>query len=184
MIAEKEFQLLLNHARSRVESALDPSIMFVENKELKTLLVPHKGFYIGIEDSSGEEILREGFLKEDLRSILESAEITIENTVRKLKHNSVALTKIQTSTFYLTIVYDLSYIQNPLHWDENKDGIYLQWGQDYKALYLPYQVKKMSIPKIEIMDRLCCWEAGLAASLWRKPEGLCFRIICQTFPEI
>lgn len=184
MISEKDSQSLLNYVRSRIATAFDPSSLFVEDKNLReNLRIPHKGFYIGVIDSLDENIVREGFLEEDLHNILDSAEKVVENVIRKIRSNSISISKIQTSTFYITTIFEVSYIQNPLHWDENKDGIYFQWGQNYKALYLPYQVKKMNLSKIEVMDRLCCWEAGLAA-LWRKPEGLCFRMICETFPEV
>ena len=175
---------LLNHIRSKVVAGFDPATMFVENKDLPNALqLVHKGFYIGILSSTNEEVIREGFLKEDLQNVLESANIVIENVIRRLKQKSIPLSQIHTSSFHLTIVSDVVYIQNPTHWDENKDGVYFQWGQNYKALYLPYQIKRMNIPKIEIMDRLCGWEAGLAANLWRKPEGLVWKMTCFAYPD-
>ncbi len=81
-----------------------------------------------------------------------------------MKNASVPVTKVNTGTFYYTIITDVTYLPNPMQWNENTDGIYFMWGQDYRALYLPYQITKMNLSKIEVMDRLCSWNAGVPAN--------------------
>ena len=185
MIADKVWENLLSYVRHKIESSIDPTLVFVEPEGLKdSLNLPHKGFYIGIMNSSSEDILREGYLKEGLHNVFESTHTTIGNICKQLKNENIAVSQIQTGKIFLTVVSDVIYIQNPTHWDENKDGVYFQWGQNYKALYLPYQIKHMDLSKIEIMDRLCGWEAGLASNLWRKSSGLVFRMLALTYPEV
>ncbi len=181
MLNKKQWDTLANHVRSKLTSLFDPGSMFAEDTTLeKDSGLPHRGFYVGVIDSSGNEIMREGFLKEDCQNVKNSADLVVSNMFSKLQEGNIAVEKIKTSSFKFSIVLDCIYLLDPTSWDENKDGVYFMWGQEYKALYLPYQIQKMAVPKIEIMDRLCCWEAGLASNLWRTPEGLVFRLICDT----
>ena len=81
----------------------------------------------------------------------------------------------------MTFVHDVIYLQNPLDWDEDKNGIYFQWGQKYKGFYLPNQIKKINSEnkKIKVLDKLVCHEVGLISNLWRMPEGLVYKIVCD-----
>ncbi len=136
----------------------------------------HCGFYIGIVDSKNQEMLREGFLEEGLTNLQDSSDAVIQKAYEHLRTNNIPKERVQTGVLNITVITSCTYIPDPTDWDENSDGIYLQWGQDYRGLYLPYQIKRMNIPKIDIMDRLCCWECKLASNLWRDPCGLCFRL--------
>lgn len=177
---DKQWGKVANYVRSSVVSQFDPGSMFTQDVDVSALSHPHQGFYISVESSSGEHLAREGFLKENLKSIKESLDIVSRNVYSALSAKGVGLSDVQTSTFYFTLVLNHYYISDPLSWDENADGVYFMWGQDYRALYLPYQIKKMNVSKVEILDRLCCHEAGVVSNLWRLPEGLVWRLVCQT----
>lgn len=178
---DKQWRKVADYVRSSIGSQFDPGFMLKPDIEVTSLVHPHQGFYIGVETPSGEHIAREGFLKENLKNIKESLDIVSRNVYSALVSKGFSLSDVQTSTFYFTLVLSNYYISDPLNWDENADGIYFMWGQDYRALYLPYQIKKMNVSKVEILDRLCCHEAGVISNLWRVPEGLCFRIVAQSY---
>jgi hypothetical protein len=180
MLNAKQWDGLANHARTKLVSLLDPAARFVPKGELHASLnVAHKGFYIGIVDAEGEEVARVGFLK-DAQNVCDSADMVVTDLCSDLKAKSVPPSKIHTSSVYFTLITDVRYLPDPLAWDEENDGVYFMWGQDYRGLYLPYQIKRMGIPKIRVLDRLCSWEAGVASNLWRLPEGLVWRLACQT----
>lgn len=80
MLTEKQWNGLSVHARSKLMSIYDPGAMFAEAKSLREeMTVPHKGFYIGVVDSSGELLARDGFLKDGCPNILESVETVVQN---------------------------------------------------------------------------------------------------------
>lgn len=173
---------LAAYCKSRLVSTYDSATFVpIDDNLIADLTSPHKGFYIGVSDSAGQEVAREGFLKEGLGSVFETANIVGNNLSATLKSKNVTLDKIQTGTLYFTIVLDCVFIADPLAWDENSDGVYFMWGQNHRGLYLPYQIKKMNIPKIEIMDRLCSHEVGVVSSLWKLSESLVWVIKGQSF---
>ncbi|KKL05565.1 hypothetical protein LCGC14_2604730, partial [marine sediment metagenome] len=106
------------------------------------------------------------------------ADDVVKNVADKIKSEKISPSKIKTSVFHLNIITDVIYLHDPLQW-ENKDGMYFQWS-DFRSFYLPYEIAKMSIPKIEILDKLAA-SSGLASSLWKKPEGLVYRLVTQAF---
>jgi hypothetical protein len=76
---------------------------------------------------------------------------------------------------------ECSYIDDPLNWNEQSDGIGMQWGQKYRGFFLPDEVQKIKkenpkITKIDIMNKLCGHMLGLPCHLWRLPEGMCYRL--------
>jgi len=142
--------------------------------------IPHKGFYIGILDSNGNDLLREGFLKESCPNVFDSANNIIDQIHDKDKEGQYDK-KVFDNRLYLTLVKDLQYIENPLDWDENNDGIFMMFGQKFKGLYLPYQIRRMNCPKKEVLDRLASWECGTVSSLWALPETLVSKILCDSF---
>lgn len=182
MLTSDQWANLLNHLRSKLDYYYDPASIFVENKDLRpNLELKHKGFYIGFEDSSGKTILREGFMRDGLQNILQSAEQVIDNVYTNLKKETIPVSKVHTGTFHLTIITDVTYIPNPTSWNEDKDGVYFMWGQDYRALYLPYEINRINLSKIEVLDRLCSWSCGVPSNLWRLPEGLVYKLICHSY---
>jgi len=182
MLTSMQWDEVVNHVRSKLDYYYDPALAFAENKELRDQLAfKHKGAYLGFEDSVGDKSFREGFLAEDALNVLESFDRLTDKMYSTMKSAGVPVTKVNTSTFYYTIISDVTYMPNPMQWNENRDGVYFMWGQDYRALYLPYQVSKMSLSKIEVMDRLCSWEAGVAANLWRYPEDLVYKLTCHSY---
>jgi len=181
MLTNQHFIKLANHVRSRVTAAYDPAALFAEDPDLKKQLnTPHKGLYIGIISSTNEPLAREGFLKEEQTNALDSASIVVSSLQSAFEKNNITIDKIKTATFHFSVISDCVYMPDPSTWNENNDGIYFMWGQKYRGLYLPYQIKSMNLPKSEIMDRLCSWEAGVTSNLWKLPEGLCYRLICQS----
>jgi len=181
MLTPKQWDSLTNHVRSKLDHYYDPSVIFAEAKDLRPQLeLRHKGFYVGFDDSRGKPILREGFLKDDMPNVLQSADQVLDNVYSTMRNQSIPVSKVHTGTFHFTVITESTYMPNPTAWNENRDGVYFMWGQDYRALYLPYQIKGMNLNKIEVLDRLCSWEAGVAANLWRLPEGLVFELTCHS----
>ena len=86
-----------------------------------------------------------------------------------------------TAVFNFVIVWDVVFLKNSLGWDENEDGVHFQWGDEYKGLYLPYEIKQMKVPKTEVLNRLCSWETHVISNLWRLPEGRISRVVVDSF---
>ncbi len=171
-------------AKDKMASYFDPTAIVKEDASLNEIKSDHKGFYIGLVDSSGTDIAREGFLKETtdgaLTDILDSAKNVLHSLFDSLKNKNIVKEKVFTSTFHLIEVQDCVYLPGKTTWDENKDGIFFMWGQDHRGLYLPYQIQTMNMGKTQILDRVCAWEAGVASSLWRNPEGLVWKLVCNS----
>ena len=180
MIAENTWNKIANYAKAKMlssfsgEGILNPDIGEAAN-------YPHVGFYISLENSSGDDFVNEGILHESLRNIIDSTNLVSDSAVTSMKSKDVDQSKIQTSTLNITVVTACTYIKNPLSWDENSDGLCFQWGQQFKGVYLPHQIKKMNSTKLEVLDKLCSWEAGVASSLWRLPEGLIWKLTCESY---
>jgi len=181
MFSEKQWNKISNYIRSKITLEFDPSHLFQEDKNLRSELdVSHKGFYLSILDSEGNKVLKEGFLKESCMNVMDSMDIVLGNSIKKLKLDAVRLTKLQTSTFYFTVITDVIYISDPLRWDEKQDGIYFMWGGDYSSILLPFEIQKKSLSKIDTLDSLCS-RANMPSSLWRLPEGLIWRLVAYSY---
>lgn len=171
-----------NYVRSKLSNLLDPSFLFSEDAALrKDSDIKHKGFYVGVVDSSDSDVMREGFLQHDLTNLLDSCDIVIKNMAFRLKNNLSSKLQIETSMFYFTVIDEIIYLKNPLQWNESADGIFFQWGQMYKGVLLPYQIVRMQCKKTEIMNRMCSYDAGIISSAWRLPEGMVYRLVCKSF---
>lgn len=174
-----QWETISQYVRNKLSSLCDPKI--VSPPDLSDILFDHKGFYVGLVDPANKELVREGFLREDLKNVSDSVNEILPLIMKSLKEKEITIEKAQASKFHFCLVTDVVYIMNPLDWNENSDGIYFQWGQKYSAFYLPYQIQNMKMSKIEILDRLCCHEAGVVANLWRLPEGLIYVIKCLSY---
>ena len=146
---------------------------------------PHVGVYLSIYSAKNEQIFRQGFMGEKSETLIKSVDTVIQSHKSKLQK----MAETATSVCYLTIITDCVYLKEKLNWNENQDGVYMQWGQRYRGIFLPHEVKSLGLPKITIMDRLCAfqmsrWEDGMAislpSSLWRLPEGLVYRVVGET----
>lgn len=170
---------LLSYIRSRIEYLYNPAMPFGEERGLreKSSMV-HHGIYVLIESATGDTLAREGYLQNSMQNYMDSVDTILNTCFNTLKSKNISYNKFASSRVVLTIVKSIQYIPDSLSWDENEDGVYMQWGQKYKALYLPYQIQKMGLSKIDTLDRLCAWETGLASSLWRVPEMLIYRLKC------
>jgi hypothetical protein len=173
---------LLSHVRSKIDHFYDATNMFSVDLDLIESLkdVDYKGFYIGIVDLDKESVAKEGFLTEARKDIIAGAEPVISQIFDKLKSSGVSYSQYSSYSVHVTVVLDVIYMPDPMMWDENKDGLYFQWGQRYKGMYLPYEIQQFDLPKSSILDRLCSWEAGIAGNLWRNPAGLCWKLVCST----
>lgn len=145
------------------------------------LLLDHKGFYVGLKNSANEELIRVGFMKESPTDILDSAFRVTQGLFNELQSQNIPLKFIRTSSFYCTLIWDVVFINNGLSWNENEDGIYFNWGDKYSGFYLPYQIQSMTATKVDIMNRLCSLEAKIPSNLWRLPEGLVHKLICDSY---
>ncbi len=179
-LPEQVWQEVISYTRQQFLAKYDPTAIVADGGNLSSKLdIPHKGFYLTVDNSSNEEIVQIGFLQEDLTNVFDSLNKTIEAVYTELKSKSIAINAIQTGTIHLTTVLDVQFIENGLDWDVNENGIYFNWGDRYKGLYLPCQIKKMAVRKHEIMNRLCSYQCSIASNLWRLPEGVCHRLICD-----
>ena len=175
------WEKISSYARTKLDSFFDATVMVVIDPEIESMFYDHKGFYIGVVDSSNNCILREGFLQDRQANIKNSIDNVVSNLFSTCKQNNITREKLQTSTFYFYIVTDCIYLKDPLKWDENVDGIYFMWGQKFRGLYLPYQIKQLGLSKIDALDRLLSVEIGVISTLWRMPEGLVFKISCLSY---
>ena len=181
-IAEDIWVRLANLLKSRLLSKYDPGTLSPDDGELGSKLeFHHHGFYISVYDSSKNKMARTGFLQEGCTNILHSAIQALDGLHSELKSKGVPSKKLLTSSYNFVAVWDLIFIENPLLWDENLDGVYLNWGDRYKGMYLPYEISQMSVTKPETMNRLCSWEIGIPSNLWRLPEGMTYKILCDSY---
>lgn len=171
---------IISYVRGKIIQSIDPTYMFVPPDGIDDDSF-HKGLYIGLVNSKDKEICRAGFMKDGLKNIINSIEIAVAEAAGLLKSNNILRPEIETSTIFITIIKDCTYISHPLEWDDSTDGVCFQWGQKYKGVYVPYQIKKISESKINIMERLCSMEAGVPSNLWKLPEGLVYRLVCESF---
>jgi hypothetical protein len=179
MFTQKQNEILISYIKSKIDNFYDPSLPVIADKDLVTLSnFPHKGFYIGVIDAKEEDVVRMGLMRENLTDVVASADAVCQMVYDYCKLQNIPKSKIQTSTFYITVITDVQYISMKDSWDETKDGVYFQWGQDFKGLYLPYEIQRMSLSKIEILDRLLSDEIKIASNLWKLPEGLIFKLSC------
>jgi len=173
---------LANHFRTALAAKFDPTVLVPSNISLKTVTKElHKGLYIGVMDNNDQEVACEGFLEEKLQNVADSVARVLDPIHESLKRSGMNKNSAQTAAFHFTVVHDVVYIKDPREWNENTDGLFFQWGQEYKGIMLPYQIRKLNVPKTEVLDRLCSLKAGVASSLWRLPEGLVFRLISDSY---
>lgn len=176
-----QLNAVLNYSRSKIHHIYDPSHLFSEQDGLRgECTTHHKGLYLGVVDSMGKQQFREGFMVPEASNVMDSADIVVKNLFEKMQSSGYTLPKFLSSQIYLTVIYKCDYIADPMSWDADKDGVVFQWGQRYRALYLPYEIKQMNLPKTSILDRLCCWGAGTASNLWMTDSGLVFKLTCDS----
>jgi len=180
MFTKTQCDILINYIKSKIDNLYDSSQLVIEDKNLATFSnMIHKGFYIGMVDAKDEDIVKKGLLQENLTNIVSSADTASQMVYDYLKLQNIPRSKFQTSTIYITIVIDVQYIANPMSWDETKDGVYFMWGQDFKGFYLPYEIQRMNLSKIEVLDILLS-SNKMPSSLWKIPESLIYRLVCFT----
>jgi len=180
MISNDNWRQLAGYARDKILALYDPTSLHPASADLRGKFEePHKGFYVGLEDSNGQ-FARAGFMQEGLANAFDSCDRVVSSLFDSIR-TKVDADRVKPSQFHMVLVQNVQYMPDPTRWDQSKDGIYFQWGQDYRGLLLPYQIARLNLTQVDIMDRLCQFEAGVAASLWRLPCGLCWKITCQQY---
>lgn len=173
---------LLNLTKSKLLAKFDPSVLVLVETDIEEKLnLKHKGFYLGLIKPNGDILHQTGFLQDGQTNILESSIKAIDAMYIELQAQGISGKSIPTASFSITVVWDVIFDNNGLAWNENEDGIYFSWGDRYTGMYLPYEIKAMNISKVEIMNRLCSYKTGTASNLWRLPEGMCSRLICDSY---
>ena len=181
MLTQQQWSDLANYSRTKLVSSFDPADIFAEKKGLRTsLAMPYKGLYISIADSGGELLGSEGFMLDKSDNVLDGADTIVQNLFTSFKEGGTTVSKIQSGSFNFTLISAINYLTDPLQWDENKDGIFFQWGQNYVSMFLSWEIQKMGLSKVGILDRLCM-RAGVPSSLWRYPEGLIWVLKSHSF---
>ena len=181
-IAEDSWLHLATLLKSRLLAKYDPGALIPDDGEIASRLeFQHRGFYISVYDSGGGKIARTGFFREGCTNVLHSAMQALAGLHSELEAKGISSKALPTSSYNFAAVWDLIFIENPLAWDVNVDGIYLTWGDKYKGLYLPCEIKRMSVTKPVILDRLCSFKLGIPANLWRLPECLSYRILADSY---
>lgn len=131
------------------------------------------GGYLALESSSGLDV--HGLMAEDPQNAmtwLNRAYDLIPEIMTQKEHEGLV---------HVELVESVDYLSDPLVWDSLVDGVYFQWG-DHRGMYLPCQVKKFGdMQKVDILDRLCSWEAHVPAGLWRHPTGLIFAVHTKSY---
>ena len=126
------------------------------------MLESHKGAFLALFDDNGNIVQESSFLKDGLKNLHE----TIVELCEKINKD------IEFSSVQLCIVREVSYLKNPLDWDIDHDGVCFQWGNKFKAFYMPYEIAKINGDKVTVLDKLCSHKCECPSSLWKMPEGL------------
>ena len=149
----------------------------IDNEEINLHLVQeeHHGAFIALINSGGNLICEEQFTSPDLTDVVETVKLICE----KIKARNIEKDVLQNCIIQCCIIREAVFLKNPLEWNEETDGICFQWGNKYRAYYMPYEIARIKSDKVRIMDRLCSHKAdpSLPSSLWRLPEGICHKII-------
>lgn len=181
-LSQQNWSLLADISKNQLLAKFDPATLVAPDADLRSKLeVSHKGFYLTVFDSSKEQIIRVGFLEDKLSNVMDSACKVVEAAYTELKAKNVPLQKLLTSSFNFTAIWDVVFINNGIAWNENEDGVCFSWGDRYKGMYLPIEIQQMIVPKTEIMNRLCSYSCGVPSNLWRLPESLVHRLICDSY---
>jgi len=180
-IIAENWNALASLFKSQLLAKFDPATLVPPESDLsKKLNMLHKGFYAIAFDSSNNKLARVGFLEDGQANLVSSASKVVEALYTELQAKSIPHQKLLTGSFNLVAIWDLVFINNGLAWAENEDGIYFSWGDLYKGMYLPIEVQQMTVTKNEIMNRLAS-QSGIPSNCWRLPEGMCSRIICDSY---
>ena len=175
---------LASYAKGHLLSKFDPTLITGSSEDFAPHLeIPHKGFYLAVENSSQQEVVRAGFLQEECNNVLDSTHRVVDAVYAELTAKNLPAQTVQTGRLHFTTVLDIDFIENGLAWDTNEDGIYFSWGDRYKGIYLPYQIRKMNVTHHEIMSKLCSLVAGVPSNLWRLPEALIWRLTCDSHSQ-
>lgn len=169
------------YMRESVLSLFGPHIVPAKIEANEAFKVSHHGIYLGVVNRSGNPVARLGFMDNVYDDILPNLTKLRDELIDFVKTNNWTAHDFVTSSLHYCIVMSVVFMENPLTWNEQADGIYFQWGESYRGFYLPYEIQRMSITKTEIMNHLCSLEAHVPSNLWRLPEGLCFKLICDSY---
>jgi len=181
-IADNVWNRLASILKARLLAKYDPGVLAPDASDLSSkLAIEHQGFYVSVYDSEGNKISRVGFLRSNCKNVLDSANQALDALYTELEAKGISHKKLPSSSYNFAVVWDLVFIENSLAWDANTDGVYLTWGDKYKGMYLPYEIKQMSTTKVEVLNRLCSFTMGLPSNLWKLPEMITYRILSDSY---
>lgn len=180
-MTNEQWQKVSDYTRESLLRIADPSLpqtsVFPE-----ALSVKHRGFFLGLISPKGDDIAREGFLFDDTNDLRGSVDRAIIAFAAALESQKIAMNAIQAGTLQLCLICEIVFIKEPLNWDDSKDGVYFSWGDRYKGLYLPYQIRRSDSTKIEIMEKLCSYQAHVPSNLWQYPCGMVYKLVAESYP--
>lgn len=180
-IVAENWNSLASLFKSQLLAKFDSATLVPPYSDLsKKLNMPHKGFYAIVFDSSNNQLVRVGFLEDGQTNLVDSVSKVVEALYIELQAKNIPYQKLLTGSFNLVAIWDLVFINNGLAWAENEDGVYFSWGDRYNGMYLPIEIQQMTVTKNEIMNRLCV-ASGIPSTCWRLPEGMCSRILCDSY---
>ena len=181
MASTETMNELYTYCKARLAQKFDPSLPVSIN--IPSFDESHKGLYLGLLSSSNKDLASSGFLQDNQSNVNLSLDRVIESFFAELRGKGISYNQIETGTLFLYLVKEVEYLPRPTEWDENKDGVYFMWGQEFRGLYLPYQIKQLACSKMEVLDRLLSWNIGIISNLWKLPEGLCFALKMESYPD-
>jgi hypothetical protein len=166
-----------------IEAAYHALVSALSDESAKVVAIdgPIAGCFLCICDPSGRCLKRYGHLgSKDSYDETVIGDIVAQAS-GDLPHDAIRFGGV---SFHLVVIRHLEPLkEDPLNWEPGKDGVCFQWGQDHMAYYLPLETNDAGMTKQDTMHRLCCMGAGLPSNFWRKPEGLVWRMECETYPQ-
>jgi hypothetical protein len=171
------WQKVLRHVRQMLWSVYHAESLPISEEVSSLLNVRHCGIFLNVENPEAYKSDRAGMLYADRTDGMASLLLIAKELHGALVKKGTTFEKLQTLKMWLTIVYGITPLRNAMEWDINRDGIYFQWGDKYRAFYLPHEMQ--GLRQQDALDRLCAWEAGVPSSLWQLPEGLVLKMTCD-----
>lgn len=175
LMTNNEKQTIKTYAKNKLHAHLSTSPC----KEPDSLMINHKGFFLTIINPMGEQLLREGFLQTAFNVTVSAKQAAIQ-AADKIRMMNLSKSILPTCDIVCTLILDVEYLENPMEWNE-ENGLFFQWGQDFRGFLLPNEIKRMQHDKPTILDMLCIEQAGVCSNLWRLPEGLVWELKAEEF---
>lgn len=142
-------------------------------------LLANRGLFLGVS-KDGVLLFSDGEFKP--RSNISTLNHLVEKAWIEL--NKIKC-EVQTINVHVAVVADIVYMPDPLKWNPDTDGVYMQWGDQYRGSLMPYEIrllnsgKQRPMQQEDVLDRLCSWKMNIPAGIWRFPSGLCWKLLVE-----